>query len=617
MNGIILVNKGRGFTSHDVVAVLRGILGMKKIGHTGTLDPEAEGVLPVCLGFATKICDALLMQPKEYIATGVLGITTDTQDIHGTVTRECEAHVTSEAFAEALAKFHGPIEQLTPMYSARKINGVKLMDLARKGQTIERSTKTVNIYETEILEFDEEKQTYKIRVKCQKGTYIRTICNDLGEALGCGSCMTSLVRTMSGGFELKNALTIDQIRQLTNRGEIGRYIVPIDAMYRTCRPVRIATEHIKYLANGNPLQRDWLLDCSEPLAECPYSYDVCGDEAGKSVRVYVDEDFFAIYKKRGSRYVPLTMYHEVDNEKNHLARCCVSVGKFDGLHTGHQKLLEKMRATGLPAVLLCVVPPNTQELLTPTECSEVAKRFGVARTERLELTEEFRNLSPEEFVGGVLRDRFHAAQIVVGENFRFAKDRTGDVGKLRELAAAHHIECTVLPLHTSGDEAVSSTRIKSLLSEGNIPEVNRLLGFPFPVIGEIVTGKQLGRTMNFPTINQIPPQGKCLPPFGVYRSRTVLRGREYASVTNIGDNPTVKDGIEHAVTVETHIPGINTDVYGETAIVTLYEKLRDQRTFGSLDELSEQLAKDTVKALAAPQQESIFARNCADCTGKA
>ena len=155
MNGILVVNKERGYSSFDVIAVLRGVLGMKKLGHTGTLDPEAEGVLPVCLGYATKICDYLMAQKKEYIAHGKLGIVTDTQDIFGAVLEERPFCVSKEQLGKTLKSFVGTIEQLTPMYSARKIDGVKLVDLARKGISVERSKKTVQIYDAELLSFFE------------------------------------------------------------------------------------------------------------------------------------------------------------------------------------------------------------------------------------------------------------------------------------------------------------------------------------------------------------------------------------------------------------------------------------------------------------------------------
>ena len=189
INGIVNVYKEKGYTSFDVVAKLRGILKTRKIGHTGTLDPDAEGVLPVCLGKATKVCDLLTDKNKEYEAVMLLGKVTDTQDITGTVLREAPVAVTEDEVREAVMGFVGDYMQIPPMYSALKVNGKKLCDLARQGVTVERAPRLVQILSTEILSVDLPR--VHMRVECSKGTYIRTLCQDIGEKLGCGACMPS------------------------------------------------------------------------------------------------------------------------------------------------------------------------------------------------------------------------------------------------------------------------------------------------------------------------------------------------------------------------------------------------------------------------------------------
>ena len=194
IHGIINVYKEKGFTSHDVVAKLRGIVGQKKIGHTGTLDPDATGVLPVCLGKATKLCDLLTDKNKTYEAVLLLGKTTDTQDITGEVLEEKSTEaLTEEKVREAIEGFIGDYEQIPPMYSALKVNGKKLYELAREGKVIERKARPVKILDIQILEIDLPK--VRMEVSCSKGTYIRTLCHDIGEKLGCGGCMESLIRT--------------------------------------------------------------------------------------------------------------------------------------------------------------------------------------------------------------------------------------------------------------------------------------------------------------------------------------------------------------------------------------------------------------------------------------
>lgn len=202
INGIINVYKEAGFTSHDVVAKLRGILKQKKIGHTGTLDPDATGVLPVCLGKGTKLCDMLTNTDKTYEAVLELGITTDTQDISGRVLKQNEVSIHEDEIIECIEGFVGECMQIPPMYSALKVNGKKLYELAREGIEVERKPRKVVFREIEILDVSLPRITLK--VTCSKGTYIRTLCNDIGEALGCGGCMKSLIRTRVGIFAIED-----------------------------------------------------------------------------------------------------------------------------------------------------------------------------------------------------------------------------------------------------------------------------------------------------------------------------------------------------------------------------------------------------------------------------
>lgn len=614
MNGIIVVNKERGYSSFDVIAVLRGVIGMKKLGHTGTLDPEAEGVLPVCLGFATKVCDYLMAQRKEYIAHGRLGITTDTQDIHGTVLRESDFSVSEEQLREALAGFVGEIEQLTPMYSARKIDGVKLVDLARKGITIERSKKTVRVYEAELLSYDADAGEYEIRILCQKGTYIRTICNDLGERLGCGSCMTSLVRTATGKFTVENSYTIDDLRRLRDAGRLSEAVIPIDALYLGCKPYELDADQLKSIRNGNFLEPEWLTPCEEPLPErfrAVYE-NLLGSDEARCIRVYAEGEFYAVYEKRGKRYRPLQMYHEVDNEKNYVRKLtervesraessgvspvCLSVGKFDGLHLGHRRLIETMRESGLPCMLLSVSHTDGHSIFTEKESRILAASLGVERYETWPLNEENRRMTPEAFVRDVLIGQYHASRIVVGEDFRFGHDRSGDAGAMKRIAEQCGVTCSICPMVYSENEPVSSSRIRSLITEGNMGEAAKLLGGPYFIDGTVAKGRQIGRTIGFPTVNLLPSCDKLFPPFGVYRTETTVRGNTYRSVTNVGDNPTVADEAERTVTIETHILDFADDLYGEPIRVSFSERMRGQVKFGSLEELKNQLAEDVRKA---------------------
>ena len=251
-SGIINVYKEKGFTSFDVVAKLRGILRTKKIGHTGTLDPDAEGVLPVCIGRATKVCDILTDKDKVYEAVMLLGVETDTQDTSGEILRERPVEALEDAVREAILSFVGDYAQVPPMYSALKVNGKKLYELAREGKTIERKARNVQILSIEILEMNLPR--VRMSVHCSKGTYIRTLCNDIGEKLGCGGCMEKLLRTKVGVFELKDTLKLSEIDELTKTGMVEEKIISVDELFEDYLKVWTKPEFDVVVHNGNRVE---------------------------------------------------------------------------------------------------------------------------------------------------------------------------------------------------------------------------------------------------------------------------------------------------------------------------------------------------------------------------
>lgn len=257
INGVLNIYKEKGFTSHDVVAKLRGIVKQKKIGHTGTLDPDAEGVLPVCLGKATKLCDMLTDKSKVYEAVLLLGKTTDTQDITGTILEEGETKdLTEEQVRACIQKFVGEQDQVPPMYSALKVNGKKLYELAREGIEVERKARKITIFEIEILEIDLPR--VRMQVHCSKGTYIRTLCHDIGTTLGCGGCMEALLRTKVSRFELKDSLRLSEIDALQQEGKLDSVLIPIDEMFSSLKEVTIDPVQERLIYNGNPFVEKYL-----------------------------------------------------------------------------------------------------------------------------------------------------------------------------------------------------------------------------------------------------------------------------------------------------------------------------------------------------------------------
>ena len=290
MNGIINVYKEKGYTSHDVVARLRGILKQKKIGHTGTLDPEAEGVLPVCLGKATKLCSMMEDTDKEYRVTMLLGVETDTEDMTGTVLKTSNVTCSESDVYEACGKYIGNIEQIPPMYSALKVNGKKLYQLAREGKVIERKPRSITIYNIRILSCNLPEVTMNVR--CSKGTYIRSLCRDIGADLGCGGCMKTLVRTSACGFQIKDSYRLDEIEKKRDSGELDFIIVKMDTMFWQYPSVTIPSDYNKLLYNGNAIP-------------------IHLEHAEEKIRVYDEEkNFIGIYENQKTRIKPIRLFFD-------------------------------------------------------------------------------------------------------------------------------------------------------------------------------------------------------------------------------------------------------------------------------------------------------------------
>ena len=296
MDGILVIRKEKGYTSHDVVAKLRGILHMKKIGHTGTLDPAAEGVLPVALGRGTRLVELLTEKEKTYETVLRLGVSTDTQDMTGTILSEKPVTVTEEEVRETVASFVGEQMQVPPMYSALKVGGKKLYELAREGKTIERKPRPVVFYEIRILDMD--LPLVRISVTCSKGTYIRTLCNDIGEKLGCGGASAwrpNPTRTQSGNFTLEESMTLSQVEEAVANGTIGEKIVSIEDVLSMYPALICTPEGDRLLGNGNPVPEEL----------------VQGGSREEKVRMYKSSgNFTGIYgwDERKQKYVPVRMF---------------------------------------------------------------------------------------------------------------------------------------------------------------------------------------------------------------------------------------------------------------------------------------------------------------------
>lgn len=294
MNGVLNIYKEQDFTSHDVVAKLRGICHMKKIGHTGTLDPKAEGVLLVCLGNATKLCDLLTDKGKQYEAVMLLGEESDTQDAFGTILSKREVTVTEDEVREAVLSFVGEYDQIPPMYSALKVDGKKLYELAREGKVVERKSRRVQIDEIEILNM--ELPRIRMRVSCSKGTYIRTLCHDIGQKLGTGALMEALLRTRVGTYRVENALRLSEVEKLMKEGKLEEQLVKTEDVFADCEKIVVSGKLEKLVHNGNQF----------PIKSI--AYRACQNEL---VRVYDStERFIGLYQCDfdAKRYKPYKMF---------------------------------------------------------------------------------------------------------------------------------------------------------------------------------------------------------------------------------------------------------------------------------------------------------------------
>lgn len=298
-HGIINVYKEKGFTSFDVVAKMRGICRQKKIGHTGTLDPAAEGVLPVCLGKATKVCDMLTDSDKIYRTVMLLGVETDTQDTTGTILNRGDvSKITPEEVKKAVSSFVGPISQIPPMYSALKVDGKKLCDLARAGITVERKARMITIYDIVIEKIQIPR--VEMTVHCSKGTYIRTLCHDIGQTLGCKAAMEKLVRIQAAGYRLEDSYKLDELQRLKEQEKLSGVICPVEDVFAQYPALYVTAQAEKMLQNGNALGAGQFENVSEI-------------HFGQPVRVYSSSGkFSAIYRysRQKSAFKPVKMFLE-------------------------------------------------------------------------------------------------------------------------------------------------------------------------------------------------------------------------------------------------------------------------------------------------------------------
>ena len=531
MDGIINVNKEAGMTSFDVLRALKRILHEKKMGHAGTLDPMAEGVLLVCVGKATKLVDSLMSEVKIYRAELILGVETDTEDSTGKLLLEEERHVTEEDVLSAFQALLGKREQIPPMYSAKKVEGKRLYSMAREGIVIERKPSRIEIFSIELLSMTEPEpfeplpckgkhQRIAFRVKCSKGTYIRTLCTEIGVKLGTKACMSALLREEVGEFQLKESKRLSEIEHDMKQGNLSSFLKP--ALYSKVPTV---------LTFGK--------------------FD--GVHIGHQK---IFSSVFRISEEEGLRSAVLSFTMEKDS--------FFLQGRKDMLSTEDEHFT-RLKNAGFHEVYL------------------------------YPLTIEAARMSSEDFVRVILIEALKVKHLVVGTDCSFGYQGAGNVALLKSLQGKYGFRLTVvdkvLTENSDGMEVeVSSSYIRKALEEGRVEEAAKLLGREYSINGTVVHGKAIGRSLSFPTANIFPKEGKLTPKEGVYYTRVMALGEEYDAMTNIGRNPSIS--AENPLTIESHLLDFDRDIYGEKIRVSFVRRIREQKQFPNLEDLKAQLKTD-------------------------
>ena len=586
-NGFLNIYKEAGYTSMDVCAKLRGILKMKKIGHAGTLDPMAEGVLPVALGRATREIDRVGDGTKTYRAGMLLGVTTDTQDTTGRVIKtafgkgdagtETAAAPSEAEIRNAVLSFIGSYEQLTPMYSARKVNGKKLYEYARAGKEVERKTKKVSILSVEIEEINFPHVVFT--VSCTKGTYIRTLCHDIGEKLGTGACMESLVRTRVGDFTEETAVRLSEVEAARDRGAV-----------------------------------DGLLFIKTPTAVAIGKFD--GNHIGH-------QKLFSELRKTAQEQGLKTCVLILNNGRKLLEPRIVRRREFcaEGIdYVIELPFTEELRQMPAETFLreILINKLSMHAIVGGTDISfGFQKEGGAAFLQahaaqygyRVRLIDKLAvDVSPDsptypDMKAAVLESRADGAQKSCADGVR--KNCADGV---RKGCAAHA-------------ETVSSTLVREALAKGDMELVARLLGRPYCICGRVVHGRHLGSTvLGFPTMNVTAEETQALPPLGVYATRTFfLPDRKkkcmagtpepadfHDGISDLGKKPTVSDEPDYdpeRIDLETNLFDCSGDFYGREICVELLSFIRPERKFESIEAIREQLLTQDV-----PRAKELLAK---------
>lgn len=593
MDGIINILKPTGMTSHDVVSRVRKKLKIKKVGHTGTLDPNCAGVLPILIGKATRLSDFLMEKDKIYRCQMTFGKRTDTLDSYGKVLEITDNRVFSESLLEkTLKSFIGDIEQIPPKYSAIKINGKKLYEYARNdGKVPEIKKRKVSIYDLKIISYDHPNLI--IDVHCSKGTYIRTLVSDIAEKLGTVAYMSLLIRTKSGNYDIGNAVTIDEIND-----KIIQKVEDIDLGFKE---IILTDDEIKSYINGEQIVLSNKDYCN--YKNDPYVY--IKSTRGKKIAIsYIRKEDMVI-KNRLLLYNSLfeykmKTYTEFKNisKENRVA----TIGNFDGVHLGHKKLLEEVLSRSkiknqISSVITFdeksfdkLLNIKREHLISTSKKLDIFSGMGIDETYNLIFTNEIRILSCEEFIS-LIKENLNVSMLILGFDAKLGSDQK-NAQEINNIAKKYGIEFVKISELSYKNEKISSSKIRTFIKEGNIEEANYLLDRKFSIDGNIIKGNRIGRKVfDIPTANIEPNFKYIIPKFGVYYCTILIDDKKYKSAVNVGVNPTIKD-IEHNMSIEAFVLEFSGNLYDKKVSLEFNKFLRPEIKFETYEHLKKQMDSD-------------------------
>ena len=662
LNGILNVNKPKGITAHDAVAKVRRLAGTKRVGHAGTLDPAATGVLPICIGAATRVAEYLSDAGKAYRASIALGLATASYDLETPPTMAAEAgelsHLAALTIPEleaVLQTFVGPQLQIPPMYSALHMGGQRLYDLARAGQEVERTARPITIYSLKLLSFaplligEAAYPTLKVEVECSKGTYIRSLAVDIGVKLGAPAVLAALVRIRSGPFRLEDAHSLDQLAEAAQAGRLAELLYPTDYALADLSRVDLSADDVLHIRMGQTIPAD------EPIAA-----------EGTLARAYsTDGNFIAILRLQARRWQPskvfnldlelirpranngsplrttigfadtllffggscLEIYTDLAQLQGH--EVALTIGTFDGVHRGHQHLIgravESARQHGWRSAVMTFEPhprfmfwPDSPPVLL---CTDAEKRKLIARSGAdiliaLPFTRELATNSTRQFAQ-LLTRHLTVRELWEGPDFTMGNDLLS-VDYIAQLGAEMGFAVNTIERYSVDGTRVSSSAIRQAITEGRMQQAATMLGRYYSIQGAVVHGAQRGRQLGYPTANLDPPPHLAMPGNGIYATFAYLYNSPRAaagkagvaeqtalpSATNVGYRPMFADGSRN---VETYIFDFDADIYDRDLRVAFVAHQRGEEKFASLEALITQMAADCQTARATLERAQVKA----------